>query len=164
MITMKTAKIVATLSLLTALPFTAVAQVSPFVSAQVDAAAKPCSDLAGASAGLPEAQAKAVATAALGPCYEALKSLDSFEQANGAGMSADELNYFYYVGGNVIWMTAASEVIKNNGQLNEAICGQVNAAESAWGNVEVPLGSQIDIKMRTDTLRAMLLPSCQKGQ
>jgi len=119
---MNIAKILVSLSILAALPINAMAQIPPFVSAQVDAAARPCSDLEGASAGLPEAQAKAVATAALGPCYEALKTLDAFEKTNGAGMSAEELNYFYYVGGNVIWMTAASEVMKNNGQLNTAIC------------------------------------------
>ena len=161
---MKTTKALVTLSVLAALPFTGAAQVSPFVNAQVDAAARPCLDLAGASAGLPEAQAKAVATAALGPCYEALKTLDAFEKANGAGMSTEELNYFYFVGGNVIFITAASEVMKNNGQLNAAICNQVVAAESAWGNVKVPLGSQVDIQMRTNTLRAMLLPSCQQAQ
>lgn len=160
----KTAKIFATLSILTALPMVAAAQVSPFVSAQVDAAARPCLDLASASAGLPEAQARAVATAALGPCYEALQALDAFEKANGPGMSAEELNYFYYTGGNVIFITAASEAMKNNGQLNSAICGQVIAGEAAWGNVKVPLGTEVDIAMRTNTLRAMLLPACQQMQ
>ena len=161
---MKISNVLVTLSVLAALPFTAAAQVSPFVSAQVDDAARPCLDLAGASAGLPEAQAKAVATAALGPCYDALRALDAFEKANSGGLSAEELNYLYYVGGNVIFITAGSEVMKNNGQLNAAICNQVIAAESAWGNVKVPLGSQIDVQMRTNTLRAMLLPSCQRAQ
>jgi len=93
-----------------------------------------------------------------------LNALDAFEKANGAGMSTEELNYLYYVGGNVIWMTAASETMKNNGQLNQAICNQVLAAESAWSNVKVPTGSQVDIEMRTNTLRAMLLPTCQLAQ
>lgn len=161
---MKTAKIIVTLSMLAALPMTAAAQISPFVSAQVDAAARPCSDMAGASAGLPEARAKAVATAALEPCYEALKKLDTFEKVNGAGMTADERNYFYYVGGNVIWMTAGSETMKNNGQLNAAICNQVIAAETAWRNVKVPSGTQIDIEMRTSDLRRMLLPACTNAR
>jgi len=162
---MKTAKICVTLSFLAVLPFTAMAQQAPsVVNTQVNAAAQPCLDLAGASAGLPEAQAKAVGIAALGPCYEALTTLDAFEKENRANMSIPELNYLYYVGGRVIWITAASEVMKNNGQLNTNICTQVAAAESAWGNVNVRLGSTVDIAMRTDTLRAMLLPSCQQPQ
>jgi hypothetical protein len=90
--------------------------------------------------------------------------LDAFEKANGAGMSPDELNYFYFTGGNVIFITAASETMKNNGRLNGAICQQVLAAESAWGNVKVPLGGDVDIQMRTNRLRAMLLPSCQAAR
>jgi len=161
---MKTAKIFVSLSILAAMPISAAAQISPFVSAQVEAASRPCSDLAGASAGLPDEQAKAVATAALGPCYDGLRALDAFEKANSAGMSAEELNYLYYVGGNVIWLTAASETMKNNGQLNASICTQVLAAESAWQKVKVPTGTQVDIEMRTNTLRAMLLPACQQAR
>lgn len=161
---MKISNVLVTLSVLTALPFTAATQVSPFVSAQVDSAARPCTELAGASAGLPEAQAKAVASAAIDPCIAAVKALVVFQNANSSDMNADELNYFYYVAGNVIWITAASETVKNNGQLNTLICQQVAAAERAWDKVEVPLGSQIDIEMRTNTLRAMLSPSCQQAQ
>lgn len=161
---MKPTKAFIMIAILTALPFTAMGQISSVIAEQVDAASRLCLDLAGASSGLPEAQAKAVATAALGPCYEALNALDAFEKANGANMSTEELNYFYYAGGNVIWITAASEVMKNNGQLNTAICGKVIAAETAWGNVRVPLGTKIDIEMRTNTLRAMLLPACQQAQ
>lgn len=161
---MKTVKILVTLTMMTAMPELAMAQISPFVSAQVDSAARPCADLARASAGLPEARAKAVATAALEPCYEALRKLDAFEKANRAGMTGEELNYFYYVGGNVIWMTAASETMKNNGRVNVSICEQVKAAEAAWTNVKVPSGTQIDIEMRTNDLRRMLLPVCQQGR
>ena len=160
---MKTAKKIFILSIFAALPITAMAQVSPFVSAQVDAAARPCSDLAGATAGLPDEQAKAVATAALGPCYDALKTLDAFEKENSTGMSADERNYLYFVGGNVIWLTAASETMKNNGQVNLAICGQVKAAEAAWANVSVPAGSQVDIRMQSSDLRRLLVPVCNQG-
>jgi len=161
---MKTAKLCVTLSMLLALPAMASAQISPYVSAQVDAAARPCSDLAGASAGLPEARARAIAMAALGPCYEALKTLDMFEKVNGAGMTPDERNYFYYVGGNVIWITAASEVMKNNGRLSVGICEQVKAAEASWGNVRVPENSEIDIEMQTNDLRRMLLPACTQAR
>lgn len=161
---MKIAKLLVTLSMLAALPITAAAQISPFVSAQVDAAARPCSDLAGASAGLPEARAKAIAIAALEPCYEALKTLDAFERANGAGLTSEELNYFYYVGGNIIWITAASETMRNDGRLNAAICQQVIAAETSWGNVKVPAGTQIDIEMRTSDIRRMLLPACRQAR
>lgn len=157
---MKTVKILVTFLVLAALPVVVNAQISSFVSTQIDTAARPCEDLAGASAGLPEEGAKAVAIAALKPCYEALKTLDAFEKANGADMTRDELNYFYYIGGNVIWMTAASETMKNNGHLNAAICEQVKAAEVAWKNVEVPSGTQIDIDMRTNELRRMMLPEC----
>lgn len=161
---MKTAKIFISLAMLTAIYGTASAQISPFVSAQVDAAAKPCADIAGASAGLPEAQAKAVAIAALEPCYEALQTLDAFEKSNGAGLTAEERNYFYYVGGNVIWMTAASETMKNDGFVTQAICNQVQSAEVVWGNVKVTPGSQVDIDMRTNALRGMLGPVCQAAR
>lgn len=161
---MKITKTLVTLSVLTALPFTAAAQVSPFVSAKVDDAARPCIELAGATAGLPDTQAKAVASAAIEPCINAVKALVVFQNANSSDMNADELSYLYYVAGNIIWMTAASETMKNNGQLNTMICRQVFAAERAWDKVEVPLGSQIDIEMRTNTLRAMLSPSCQQAQ
>ena len=149
-----------TLSALAALHGPASAQISPFVEAQVDAAVQPCAELAGATAGLPEAQAKAVATAALGPCYDALKALDAFERNNGAGLTSEERNYFYFAGGNVIWMTAGSETMKNDGRLNVGICDQVKAAEAAWSNVNVPAGSSVDIDMRTNQLRRMLLPAC----
>ena len=161
---MKTAKIFLNLAMVMGAYGPVSAQISPFVSAQVDTAAKPCLDLAGASAGLPDAQAKAVATASLGPCNDALRALDAFEKTNGPGLSPEEINYFYYIGGNVIWISAAAEVIKNNGQLNADICTQVASAESAWGNVNVPLGTQVDIQMRTNTIRAMLLPPCQQAQ
>lgn len=161
---MKTAKIIAALSIITALPILAAAQVSPFVTAQVDAAAKPCSDLAGASAGLPEAQAKAVAIAAVETCSEAVKTLVEFEKINGSGLSLDESNHLYYVVGNLIWMTAGSEAIKNNGQVNRLICHQADAAERAWEKVEVPLGSDVDIEMRMNTLRAMLSPVCEQAR
>jgi len=157
---MKTAQLLLTVSVLASMPSLAMAQVSPFVSAQVDAAVKPCADLASVTAGLTEETAKTVATAALGPCYEALKTLNAFEETNGVGMSPDERNYFYYNGGTVIWMTAASEAIKNDGRLNANICQQVKAAEAAWGNVNVPMGTQIDIDMRTNELRRMMLPAC----
>lgn len=160
---MKTAKLLVTFSMLILTSGVATAQVSPFVSAQVDAAARPCADIAGASAGLPEARAKAVATAALEPCYEALRKLDQFERTNGQGMTPDEKNYFYFVGGNVIWMTAASETMKNDGRVNQTICGQVRAAEAAWGNVNVPSGTEVDIEMRTNDLRRMLVPVCNMG-
>ena len=158
---MKTLKTLVALSMLAAFHSTATAQISPFVSAQVDAAARPCGDLASASAGLPEAQAKAVAIAALGPCYEALQTLDAFEKQNTNGLTAEERNYLYYIGGNVIWMTAASETMKNDGLLTPAICEQVKSAEAAWGNVTVPQGSQIHNEMLTNDLRRMLLPACQ---
>lgn len=161
---MKTAKIFMCLAILTASYGTASAQISPYVSAQIDATARPCADLAGATAGLPDVQAKAVATAALGPCYDALKALDAFEKTNGSGMSSEELNYFYYVGGNVIWMTAASETMKNDGRVNQAICNQVKAAETAWSNVNVAAGTQVDIEMRTNDLRKMLVPVCTTRQ
>lgn len=161
---MKLFKALISLSVLGALHGVASAQISPFVTAQVEAAARPCGDLAGATAGLPEAQARAVAIAALTPCYEALKALDVFEQANGRGLTPEELNYFYYVGGNVIWMTAASETMKNNGQLNAAICEQVKAAEGAWSNVSVSSGTEIDIEMRTNELRRMLSPACAQSR
>ena len=160
---MKTAKIFVSLAMVMASYGAVSAQISPYVGAQVEAAAKPCLDLAGAGAGLPDAQAKAVATASLGPCYDALKALDAFEKTNGPSLGPDEINYLYYLGGNVIWITAASEVIKNNGQLNADICVKVGAAERTWSNVKVPLGTQVDIEMRTNTIRAMLLPSCQQG-
>jgi len=161
---MKTVKAITALSLFTALSGVATAQISPFIATQVDAAAKPCSDLAGATAGLPDDSAKAVAIAALVPCYEALQTLDAFEKSNGAGMTAEERNYFYYVGGSVIWMTAAAEAMKNNGLVNEAICLQASAAESAWGNVDVPEGTQIDIEMRTDSVRALMISACAQLQ
>ncbi|MEP3892101.1 MAG: hypothetical protein ABJN69_16710 [Hellea sp.] len=157
---MKHLKALVTISVLAALHGTVSAQVSPFVAAQVDAAVRPCADLAGATAGLPEAQAKAVAIAALTPCYEALQSLDAFERNNGSGMTPEERNYFYFAGGNVIWMTAASETMKNDGRLNAPICEQVRAAEAAWSNVDVPAGTSVDIDMRTNDLRRMLLPAC----
>ena len=159
---MKYLKALLTLSVLAAIHGPVSAQVSPFVEAQVDAAVQPCAELAGASAGLPEAQAKAVATAALGPCYDALKALDAFERNNGTGLTPEERNYFYFAGGNVIWMTAASETMKNDGRLNAGICDQVKAAEAAWSNVSVPLGSIIDNEMRTNALRRMLLPACTR--
>ena len=86
---MKTVKAIITISMLAAFSGTATAQISPFVSAQVDSAAKPCADIAGATAGLPEAQAKSVATAALGPCYEALKALHNFEATNISGLTGE---------------------------------------------------------------------------
>ena len=159
-----TAKLLTALSMLTLFAAPATAQVSPFVSAQVDAAAKPCIDINSAMTGLQGAQAKAIANAALNPCYEALITLDNFEKTNGAGLTPDEANYFYYVGGNLIWMTATAETIKNNGQLNPSICFQVKAAETAWGNVAVPTGSAVDLDMRNSQLRSLLLPACLKAE
>jgi len=161
---MKTAKLFISLATLSASYGFASAQISPFVAAQVDAAAKPCTDVAQATAGLPEEQARAVATAALAPCYEALKTLDAFEKANVQGMTPEERSYFYYIGGNLIWITAGSETLKNGGYVNPAICTQVRAGEAAWANVNVSSGTQVDIEMRTNALRTMLLPACQKSQ
>lgn len=159
---MKHLKALITISVLAAFQSPASAQVSPFVTAQVDAAVTPCAEMAGATAGLPEAQAKAVAIAALGPCYDALKALDTFERNNGLGMTPEERNYFYYSGGNVIWMTAGSETMKNDGRLNATICQQVRAAEGAWSNVNVPSGSTVANDMRTNELRRMLSPACNQ--
>ena len=58
-------------------------------------------------------------------------------------------------------MTAASEAIANDGQLNASICVQVKAAEAVWSNVRVPSGSEIDMDMKTNDLRRMMLPVCQ---
>ena len=161
---MKTAKIFAISAVAMSLPVTALAQMSPFVSAQVDAAAKPCADVAGAAAGQSEESAKSIATAALQPCYAALKSLDAFEKANSAGMTDEELNYFYFVGGSVIWMTAAAETMKNDGELNSAICQQALSAEQAWGNVRVQTGTKVHNEMLTNPIRRMLLPACAQSQ
>ena len=160
---MKTAKIMAALSVLAAFNGTANAQVSPFVSAQIDAAVKPCSDVAGATAGLPDAQAKTIATAALPVCYNALNTLDEFERTNGAGLSAEERNYFYFVGGMTIWMTAASETIRNDGRVSLAICNQVKSAETAWGNIDAPFNSQLVVDMQNNDIRKMLVPVCNSA-
>ena len=158
---MKFAKLALSIALTAASYGVAGAQVSPFVSSQVDATARSCSDMASATAGLPAARAKAIAIAALEPCYDALRNLDSFEATNGATLTPDERNYFYYVGGNIIWITAGLEAMKSDNQLTEAICVQVQAAEAAWGNVRVAEASPIMTEMRTSTLRRMLLPACQ---
>ena len=145
-------------------PAMAMAQVSPFVSAQVDAAAKPCADVAGAAAGQSDESAKAIATAALQPCYAALQALDTFEKENGEGLTAEERNYFYYIGGNVIWMTAAAETMKNDGVVTEAVCQQAVSAEQAWGNVRIDKSSQLYNDMLNNAIRGMLLPICTQAQ
>ena len=145
-------------------PAMAMAQVSPFVSAQVDAAAKPCADVAGAAAGQSDESAKAIATAALQPCYAALQALDTFEKENGEGLTAEERNYFYYIGGNVIWMTAAAETMKNDGVVTEAVCQQAVSAEQAWGNVRIDKSSQLYNDMLNNAIRGMLLPICTQTQ
>jgi hypothetical protein len=161
---MKTTKILLSYAVVMALPVVATAQISSFVTAQVDAAAKPCGDVAGAAAGQSEESAKAIATAALQPCYAALKTLDTFEKENSAGMTPEERNYFYYVGGNVIWMTAASETMKNDGGVTPAVCQQVAAAEQAWGNVNIDQSSEVYQEMLNNPLRAMLLPVCRQAK
>lgn len=160
---MKFAKISLSLILAAASFGIANAQVSSFVSSQIDATARSCSDLAGATAGLPQARAKALAIAALEPCYDALRNLDSFETSNGASLTLDERNYFYYVGGNIIWITAGLEALKNDGRLNENICLQARLASSSWSNVRVPAGSPVDIEMQNNQIRQMLISGCQVG-
>lgn len=144
-----------------ALPLSSQAQISPTVGIQIQNAMKPCTDSASLVMGQNDITAKALAEAALPKCYNTLRALDQFEKTNGAALSAEERNYFYYMGGNIIWLTAGSEVMKNNGNLSPQICQQVIAAESAWGNVQVVSGSDVDINMRTHDLRRMLTPACQ---
>ncbi|WP_154813605.1 hypothetical protein [Hellea balneolensis] len=144
-----------------ALPLTTQAQISPNVGTQIQNVTKRCTDSASLVMGQDEVTAKALAEAALPKCYDALRALDQFEKTNGAALSADERNYFYYMGGNIIWLTAGSEVMKNNGNLTPQICQQVIAAESAWGNVRVAEGTDVDVSMRTHDLRRMLVPVCQ---
>lgn len=138
----------------------AMAQVRVEMTSEIDALAKPCADIAGAASGLPDDQAKAIATAALPTCYEALNALDRFEKEKGPLLSSDESNYFYYVGGTVIWLTAGSEAIKNNGQMTASICNQVKLAETVWGSVKVQPGGSLDTEMRNNQLRSLMLPVC----
>lgn len=160
---MKTAKIITALSVIAAFNGVATAQSSNHFNAQMDAVAKPCGDVTGATSGLPEAQAKAVATAALPVCYNALKTLEEYDRNNGHTLSAEARNYFNYIGGKVILMTAASETLRNNGQVNHAICGQVNAAESIWATINAPFNSQLVVDMQNNQLRKMLAPVCNAG-
>lgn len=157
---MKFAKISLSLILAASSFGTANSQLSPTISAEIDALAKPCSDIAGAAAGLPEEQAKSIAIAALPSCYQALSGLDKIEREKLATMSNDDRNYLYYVGGSVIWMTAASESMKNNGMLSNSICQLVKSAETIWGNVIVQPGSEVHNAMLTNQLRNMMLPAC----
>lgn len=157
---MKFAKISLSLILAASSFGTANAQLSPTISAEIDALAKPCSDIAGATAGLPEDQAKTLAITALPSCYAALKGLDAIEREKLSTMSNDDRNYLYYVGGSVIWMTAASESMKNNGMLSNSICQLVKSAETTWGNVIIQPGSEVHNAMLTNQLRNMMLPAC----
>lgn len=157
---MKLVKLSLSLVLSAAFLGSAMAQVAVELSAEIDALAKPCADIAGAAAGLPDDQAKAVATAALPTCYEALSALDKFEKEKGSLLSSEESNYFYYVGGTVIWLTAGSEAMKNNGQMTASICSQVRSAETVWGNVKVQPGGSLDTEMRNNQLRSLMLPVC----
>ena len=99
-------KYVKSLALLSAfaLPLAAQAQVSPFVGAQIEAATKSCTQKTALLSGQNAATAKSLAIAALPDCYNALRSLDQFEKSNGQGLTADERNYFYYMGGNIVWL------------------------------------------------------------
>jgi len=161
---MRLVKIIAACAIVLMPLSVASAQITPSLKTQVDAAAQPCGDVAGAAAGQSEAVAKSIAIAALQPCYTALKTLDTFEKENSAGMSGEERNYFYYVGGNVIWMTAASETMKNDGRVTPAICQQVLSAEQAWGNVNISRDTELYREMLNNSLRTMLLPACTQQQ
>jgi len=160
MMTMKYIRSIALLSVF-ALPLSAQAQISPFVGSQIETATKSCTSRTALVSGQNEATAKSLAISALPSCYDALRALDQFEKSNSQGMTADERNYFYFMGGNIIWLTAGSEVMKNDGNLTAQICQQVMAAESAWSNVRVASGTDVDISMRTHDLRRMLVPACQ---
>jgi len=85
-----------------AMTATTTAQVSPFVEAQVQAAIEPCNTQMAKVTGMPDTEAKPIVVAALPDCYAALRKLDTFEKTNLAGMSANEINYFYYAGGNTM--------------------------------------------------------------
>jgi hypothetical protein len=143
------------------LPSFATAQISPFVTAQAEAAVTPCSNAAGKISGLPDADAKTMAQVALPLCYEALNKLDTFEIQNLAGLTVIERSYLYYMGGNTIWLTAGAETLRNNGIITSKICTQVNAAQKAWSNVRVNPDSEIDVLMRTNDLKNILVPACQ---
>jgi hypothetical protein len=139
----------------------AAAQLSPFVEAQIQAAVTPCSDEIAKVNGATEEVGTAAVVTALPLCYAALAKLDDFEKENAEGLTPIELSYFYYMGGNTIWLTAGAEAFRNKGIITIGICTQVNAAETAWGNVRVEPDSEIDIQMKTNQLRQILLPVCQ---
>ncbi len=139
----------------------ATAQLSPFVEAQIQAAVLPCSDEIAKVNGATEEMGMAAVATALPLCYAALAKLDAFEKENAEGLTPIELSYFYYMGGNTIWLTAGAETLRNKGIVTAGICTQVNAAEIAWGNVRIEADSEIDVQMKTNQLRQILLPVCQ---
>ena len=139
----------------------ATAQLSPFVEAQIQAAVSPCSDEVAKVNGAAEEVDQAAVATALPLCYAALTKLDAFEKENAEGLTPIELSYFYYMGGNTIWLTAGAETLRNKGIVTAGVCTQVNAAEAAWGNVRAAADSEIDVQMKANQLRQILLPVCQ---
>ena len=138
-------------------------QISPFVEAQVQATVSPCADGMAKVNGLSDEDAKPVAVAALPVCYDALRKLDEIEKLNLPGMNPDERNHFYYEGGNIIWLTAGGEVMRNDGNVNRNICQLAQIAENTWMNVKMDPSEPLIQQMLQSPLRNMIIPACQAG-